>query len=124
MDKNIECPEGYIIRKPSIKRYYWQAFFQWDRYKKSDKIKLLNEDLTFKALDGSGFKSVLGTFVRGSVVWLLNLTKPFTPGYKYYYEVSLDKGSLIKIGVSLKEVNLEEVTFTLSLNFRKGFFRY
>jgi len=25
---------------------------------------LSNEDLTFKAIDGSGFKSVLGTFVR------------------------------------------------------------
>jgi hypothetical protein len=48
------------------------------------------------AIDGSGFKSVIGNM-------------PFTPGYRYYYEVKIDKGSLIKIGVCLDSVNVEEV---------------
>lgn len=45
------------------------------------------------ATDGSGFKSAIGDQVRSII------NKEFTPGYKYYFELKIVKGSLIKIGV-------------------------
>ena len=57
-------------------------------------------------MDGSGFKTVLGTEVNSWNV-VLN-TKEFIPGDKYYFEILITKGSLIKIGVSRPSVSLTE----------------
>ena len=46
-------------------------------------------------MDGSGFKTVLGT-------------EEFLPGDKYYVEVYIIRGSLIKIGVARPTSKLNE----------------
>jgi len=50
---------------------------------------------------------VLGTEVI-SKNSLLNSNKEFIPGDKYYFEIYITKGSLIKIGVSRPSVSLTE----------------
>ena len=39
------------------------AFFTWDTTKSSKKLKISEENLKAQAIDGSGFKTVLGTEV-------------------------------------------------------------
>ena len=71
---------------------------------------------------------MLGSIVNSSV--LLISQKPFTSGGRYYYEIFMEKGYLLKIGVSRDNINYEEVYLLfLNLNvtlknFLKGFLRY
>ena len=51
--------------------------------------------MTCQSTTGSGFKTVLGTEV-------------FTEGNRYYFEIFIHKGQLLKIGVCRPDVGLEE----------------
>ena len=62
--------------------------------------EFINENLrpvTVTVSDDSGFKTVIGD-------------APMTPGGRYYYEVKLHSGDLIKIGVCRPSVNTELVS--------------
>jgi len=61
----------------------------------SKRIALSNNRLTVSSVDSNGFKSALGTTV-------------FKAGRKYYFEVTITKGKLIKLGVARPDANLEE----------------
>ncbi|KAM3133207.1 hypothetical protein pb186bvf_014635 [Paramecium bursaria] len=75
MQKTIEYPDGYVL-----------PIFQWDPLRTSNKLVLSEDRLQVTASDGSGFKSAIGDL-------------QFVPGNRYYFEIVIDKGSLIKIGV-------------------------
>jgi hypothetical protein len=78
---------------------------QWDESKKSKKLSLSENCLSCTCNDGSGFKTVLGSNNNFLVFKHCKFTKltldyAFTPGNRYYYEVYMNKGTLLKIGVS------------------------
>lgn len=91
MDKPVIIPDGMSA-----------AFFEWSTTKKSKNLALSDENLKVRVTEGSGFKTVLGNMA-------------FKPGGKYYFEVFIIKGNLIKIGVSRDSINFEEA-FSDSLN--------
>lgn len=89
----VDVPEGFSSRKVNRN----PALFTWDPKRSSSKLVLDNENLTCKVREGSGFKTTLGTEV-------------FEAGGRYYFELFINKGHLIKIGVCRLDINLEEVT--------------
>jgi len=84
VDYLVKVPDGHIA-----------PFFTWSEGSTSKKLTLSNNNLTVTVNEGSGFKTTLGNVA-------------FTPGNKYYFEIFVSKGSLIKIGVSRGDVNVEE----------------
>jgi len=54
-----------------------QAFFTWNKDRCSPKIDLSDEDLTARAKDGNGFKTVFGS-------------QEFQAGDKYYFELMIN----------------------------------
>ncbi|CAD8081887.1 unnamed protein product [Paramecium sonneborni] len=88
----MEYPDGYLL-----------PLFSWDPQRTSTKLKLCQDQLQVIATDGSGFKSAIGD-------------QEFTPGYKYYYEIKILKGSLIKIGVCTKNGLFQDVNSMLHLS--------
>ena len=83
---------------PMNERYrqrYSTPFFEWDTTQTSKKLQVLEDPLKVKAIDGTGFKSTLGNM-------------DFLPGERYYFQISVVKGRLLKIGVSRRDVDLEE----------------
>ncbi|CAD8080475.1 unnamed protein product [Paramecium sonneborni] len=84
----MEYPDGYLL-----------PLFSWDPQRTSTKLKLCQDQLQVIATDGSGFKSAIGD-------------QEFTPGYKYYYEIKILKGSLIKIGVCTKNGLFQDQAFS------------
>lgn len=88
----INTPEGFDARTSA----YHLALFCWDVNKTSHKIKLDPECLRAKSTEGNGFKTTMGTEI-------------FTEGGRYYFEIFINKGQLIKIGVCRPSItNLEE----------------
>jgi hypothetical protein len=79
----INPPEGHFSR---IYLHY-SAGFTWDSKRTSIKLTLDKENLICSVKEGTGFKSTLGNYV-------------FTPGDKYYFEIYINKGQLIKIGIA------------------------
>ena len=77
-------PEGYIT-----------PLFYWDEQNTSDRLKISEDKLTAKVINGAGFKTSFGT-------------EAFTEKERYYFEVQVVKGTLIKIGVSRKMSNLNQ----------------
>ena len=79
------------------------ALFSWNPAKTSYKLKLDPECLKAKSSEGNGFKTTLGSEI-------------FTEGGRYYFEIFINKGQLLKIGVCRPTViNLEEA-FSDSMN--------
>ncbi len=73
----------------------YPAIFTWDAAKTSNKIKLDPECLKAKSTEGNGFKTTMGTEI-------------FSEGGRYYFEIFINKGQLIKIGVCRPTItNLE-----------------
>lgn len=68
--------------------------FTWNPAKTSAKLGLNEDYLKCTSKDGSGFKTTLGTQI-------------FTEGSRYYFEIFINKGQLLKIGVCRPDVNLE-----------------
>lgn len=83
-DVMVNVPEGFSA-----------PLFTWDNKRSSSKLTLDNENLTCTVKEGSGFKTTLGTEV-------------FQAGGRYYFELFINKGQLIKIGVCRLDINLEE----------------
>jgi hypothetical protein len=92
-DVMVNVPEGFSARNC----LYHSALFTWDNKRSSSKLTLDNENLTCTVKEGSGFKTTLGTEV-------------FQAGGRYYFELFINKGQLIKIGVCRLDINLEEVS--------------
>lgn len=63
-DGIVEAPEGYSLRSVLLYKWQFKAFFTWNKNKCSHKIKLSENNLKAYSLDGSGFKTVLGTEVE------------------------------------------------------------
>lgn len=84
MEAYYPFPEGYIT-----------PVFHWDPDNSSKKLTLQEDLLTVTVKDGSGFKTTLGNM-------------PFLPGEKYFFQIQINKGSLIKIGVSRKDIELAQ----------------
>ena len=57
-----------------------------------------DENLICRSNDGNGFKTTIGTEV-------------FTEGGRYYFEIFINKGQLVKIGVSRPNINQFEAAF-------------
>lgn len=72
----INCPEGFDA-----------PLFSWDKNRCSVRLSLDDECLRCTSKEGSGFKTVLGN-------------ERFVEGGRYYFEVFINKGELLKIGVS------------------------
>lgn len=79
------------------------ALFSWNPAKTSAKIKLDPECLRAKSTEGNGFKTTVGTEI-------------FTEGGRYYFEIFINKGQLIKIGVCRPTVTHLEEAFSDGLN--------
>lgn len=74
----------------------YEAIFHWDSAFTSTKLKLDETKLTCTSIEGSGFKTTVGT-------------EKFYAGGRYYFELFLNKGQLVKIGVCRPTpLNLEE----------------
>eukprot|EP00347_Sterkiella_histriomuscorum_P003770 403363015 len=71
------------------------AMFQWDTEKSSKKLQIDEDLLTVKVKDGSGFKTSFGD-------------QPFKAGGRYYFQVQLNQGNLVKIGVSRKDIQADQ----------------
>jgi len=75
-------PDGYIT-----------PLFYWNQDESSNRLKISDDKLTVKVVNGAGFKTSFGT-------------EPFTAKERYYFEIQVIKGTLIKIGVSRKMKSL------------------
>lgn len=74
----------------------YSALFSWNPQQTSTKIGLDEDCLICTSKAGSGFKTTIGSEI-------------FTAGGRYYFELFINKGQLIKIGVCRPSpVNLEE----------------
>ncbi|CDW75184.1 spry domain containing protein [Stylonychia lemnae] len=82
--------------------YHSVAMFAWDQDKSSKKLIIDDDQLTVKVKDGSGFKTSFGDQV--SLVELSKFIQPFNEGGRYYFQVQLNQGNLVKIGVSRKDI--------------------
>ena len=69
-------PEGYIT-----------PLFYWDEENTSNRLKISEDGLSVKVINGAGFKTSFGS-------------EGFSERERYYFEVKIIKGTLIKIGVS------------------------
>ena len=69
-------PEGYIT-----------PLFYWDEDNTSNRLKISEDRLTIKVINGAGFKTSFGT-------------EAFEERERYYFEIKIIKGTLIKIGIS------------------------
>jgi hypothetical protein len=77
-------------------RYVYPALFSWNPERTSSKLQLDEDSLVCTSKEGSGFKTTIGTEI-------------FLAGGRYYFELFINKGQLIKIGVCRPNiVNLEE----------------
>lgn len=88
----IDCPEGYDA-----------PLFCWDKSRCSVRLTLDDDCLRCTSKQGSGFKTVLGTqrFVEGGI---------------YYFEIFINKGQLMKIGISRPDVQNLQQAFSDSLH--------
>lgn len=91
----INPPDGFDARTLSS----ILALFTWNPAKTSPKIKLDQDCLKAKSLEGNGFKTTIGTEI-------------FNEGNRYYFEIFINKGQLIKIGVCRPNVNNLEEAFS------------
>lgn len=79
------------------------AFFQWNKKESTTKVEFqdgpigypFESQTTVRVRDGTGFKTVIGDV-------------PLVAGGKYFFKVKINNGSLIKIGVCRKSVNIEQ----------------
>ena len=88
-DTMINVPDGFDART-FLKIV---ALFTWNPDRVSTKLKLNDESLICQSTTGSGFKTVLGNEI-------------FSEGGRYYFEIFINKGHLLKIGVCRPEVGL------------------
>ena len=72
---------------------YLTPLFEWDKELTSKKLQVQEDPLRVKVIDGSGFKSTLGN-------------ANFEPGERYFFQINVIKGQLLKIGVSRKDINV------------------
>ena len=77
-------PDGYIT-----------PLFYWDEENTSNRLKVMEDRLTAKVINGAGFKTSFGT-------------QAFTERERYYFEIQVIKGTLIKIGVSRRIKSLNQ----------------
>ena len=77
-------PDGYIT-----------PLFYWDEENTSNRLKVSEDRLTWKVVNGAGFKTSFGT-------------QAFTEKERYYFEIQVIKGTLIKIGVSRRIKSLNQ----------------
>ena len=77
-------PDGYIT-----------PLFYWDEQNTSDRLKISEDRLTTKVINGAGFKTSFGTV-------------GFSEKERYYFEIQVQKGTLIKIGVSRRIKSLNQ----------------
>ena len=77
-------PDGYIT-----------PLFYWDEDNTSNRLKISEDRLTAKVVNGAGFKTSFGT-------------QAFTEKERYYFEVQVIKGTLLKIGVSRRIKSLNQ----------------
>lgn len=95
----INPPDGFDARNSLLN----SALFSWNPEKTSVKLTLDEDCLICTSKEGSGFKTTIGTEI-------------FVAGGKYYFELFINKGQLIKIGVCRPTpLNLEEA-FSDTLN--------
>lgn len=77
-------PDGYIT-----------PLFYWDEENTSNRLKISEDRLHTKVINGAGFKTSFGTVA-------------FTEKERYYFEIQVLKGTLIKIGVSRRIKSLNQ----------------
>jgi len=93
----------------STKLRFCAAFFQWNKKESTTKVEFqdgpigypFESQTTVRVRDGTGFKTVIGDV-------------PLVAGGKYFFKVKINNGSLIKIGVCRKSVNIEQVSAQFS----------
>jgi hypothetical protein len=83
----MDCPEGYDAPE-----------FTWNVKKCAKQLKLDDDCLRCTAKEGSGFKTVMGT-------------ERFEEGGKYYFEIFVNKGELLKIGVTRPDYHVLHEAF-------------
>ena len=84
--------------------------FSWDKKRTSQKLEIERGpddhlDSTVIVRDGAGFKNAFGDYVS----YKSYLSQVFKSGGRYYFQLRLIVGSLMKIGVASRTIKSDQV---------------